>query len=73
MYVAAGWRERTLMVQLFGLVHAEEIRRHGRGAAGRITDIANVGDWTACINDMLKLAPHVTVDSQIARQRHVGE
>ena len=62
LHDAAGHGDKTLAVHLFGLIYADEIRGHGPGAAGRIARASGIGDeYTAELNKMMRVAPHVIV------------
>ena len=54
--------EKAAAVHVFGLHYADEIRRCGPGATGRIAESSKIGDsWCVELDKMLNLARHVTL------------
>ena len=58
-YENAPQGDKTLCVHLWGIEHAEELDEY-RGKVGAVVRLAEVGDWTAALNDARKLAQFVT-------------
>ena len=55
--------ETVTALHVFGLHYAEEIRRCGLGATGRIAKTSKTGDsYGVELDKMLNLAPHVTLN-----------
>ena len=69
VYDDAPTGEKATALHVFGLHYADEIRRHGPGATGRIARESKIGDsYGVELDKMLNLARHVTLEDSSRRQ-----